>query len=260
MINGCPGRPICHQRGVRQGDPLSPMLFIIAMDFLDRIFRKDEAHGILQSSGNVAVQHQCSFYADDVILFASPTQQKGRAVARLQNSFGAASRLRINMHKSSITPIVGGEDDMAAFLLEFPCQVQQFHIRYLGVPLSVHKPLKSCIRPVIEKVAAKLTPWHGSLMNKSGRLIVVKTVSSAVPIYTMMANNLPAWAIEEIDAIRLNFLWTGDQPTRGKCLVAWSTVCRPTTLGDLGILDLKLGGIALQSRWLWLQNTDSDRA
>ncbi|CAL5041675.1 unnamed protein product [Urochloa decumbens] len=98
-------------------------------------------------------------------------------------------------------------------------------------------------------------------MNKSGRLIVVKSVASAVPIYTLMANNLPAWAIDEIDAICRNFLWTGgEQSARGKCSVAWPIVCRLKELGGLGIADLRLTGIALQSKWLWLQKTDQDRA
>ena len=51
-----------------------------------------------------------------------------------------------------------------------------------------------------------------------------------------------------------------DASVRGKCMVAWTTVCRPTKLGGLGINDLKLQGFALQARWLWLQRTDHDRA
>jgi hypothetical protein len=51
----------------------------------------------------------------------------------------------------------------------------------------------------------KLTPWNGKLMNKSGRLIVVQSVASTIPIYTLMGDDLPAWAVEEIDALRRNF-------------------------------------------------------
>jgi hypothetical protein len=68
-------------------------------------------------------------------------------------------------------------------------------------------------------------------------------------------------AIKEIDAICRKFLWVGkDESINGKCLVTWKTVCRPTELGGLGITDLRLAGYALQSRWLWLQKTDSVRA
>jgi hypothetical protein len=72
---------------------------------------------------------------------------------------------------------------------------------------------------------------------------------------------LPPWTRKQIDAICRKFLWVGkDESVRGMCMVAWSTACQPTDLGGLGISDLKLAGYALQTRWLWLQKTDSARA
>ncbi|CAD6228770.1 unnamed protein product [Miscanthus lutarioriparius] len=114
---------------------------------------------------------------------------------------------------------------------------------------------------MVEAVARKLPPSHGSLMARSGRLIWVKSVLHAVPIYAMMADNLPPWARKEIDAICRKFFWAGrDTSVHGKCMVAWEAVCKPTKLGNLGVTDLKLASFALQSRWLWLQKTDQDRA
>lgn len=154
--------------------------------------------------------------------------------------------MHVNLQKCSITPIFGAQEDVAAFQQEFQCRIQQFSINYLGVPLSTKKLPRSCIMPVIEKVAVKLTPWQGNLTNKSGRLIVIKSVASAVPIYTIMANNLPVWAVEEIEALQRNFLWAGgEESARGKCTVAWPSVCRPTILGGLGVRNLKLAEIAL---------------
>ncbi|CAD6206506.1 unnamed protein product [Miscanthus lutarioriparius] len=80
-------------------------------------------------------------------------------------------------------------------------------------------------------------------------------------IYSMMVDNLPPWARKEIDAICRKFLWAGgDTSVRGKCMVAWDTICRPTELGGLGITDLRLTGYALQTHRLWLQKTDDSRA
>jgi integrase len=77
----------------------------------------------------------------------------------------------------------------------------------------------------------------------------------------MMADKLPPWARKEMDALCRRFLWVGKEASvHGKCMVAWSTACRPTELGGLGISDLKLAGYALQTRWLWLQKTDSAHA
>jgi integrase len=76
----------------------------------------------------------------------------------------------------------------------------------------------------------------------------------------MMVDSLPPLVTKEIDAICRKFLWVGnDVLVHSKCLVAWKTACRTTELGELGITDLKLVGYALQTRWLWLQKTDSSR-
>lgn len=88
----------------------------------------------------------------------------------------------------------------------------------------------------------------------------VTSVLSAISIYCMIANGLPAWARAEIDTICRTFLWAGNGDARGKSMVAWKTYTRPKELGGLGIVDLKLVATAFESKWLWLQRTDADRA
>jgi hypothetical protein len=131
------------------------------------------------------------------------------------------------------------------------CQVKPFPITHLGLPLSIKKVPKAEIQSVVEAVARKLPPCNGSLMARSGRLVWIKSVLRAIPIYYMRAENLPPWARREIDAIYRKFLWVGkDTSVCGKCMVAWEAICKPTELGGLGITDLKLAGFALQTRWL----------
>jgi hypothetical protein len=261
LLNGRQGPLIKHLRGVRQGDSLSPMLFIIAMDVLNRLFKRAASDGVLRRMPVEGIKFQCSMYADDVILFIHPTVQEARAVKQILAIFGDASGLRTNLAKCSITPIYGGEDSLPDIVHILGCQVIQFPIKYLGLPLSTRAIPKAHYQSLVEAVARKLPPCHGTLMARSGRLVWVKSVLRAVPIYAMLAENLPPWARKELDAICRRFFWAGgEQSTRGKCMVAWSTCCRPTHLGGLGISDLKLAGYALQTRWLWLQRTDHDRA
>lgn len=145
LLNGCPGRPIAHLRGVRQGDPLSPLLFIVAMDVLDKIFRRAAEEGILQPCGSPAIKHQCSFYADDVILFASPSRQDGRAVARLLNIFGAASGLKVNLQSlkiyqhSSMSSLVKSSNSQFA-IWEFPSRP------------------RNCLKPASDPSLSRLPP------------------------------------------------------------------------------------------------------
>jgi hypothetical protein len=85
------------------------------MDILDRIFKHAADCGILESPGRQEVQHRCSFYADDVILFTAPTRREGYAVARLLSIFGHASGLCTNLQKCSVTAIFDPGDLMADF-------------------------------------------------------------------------------------------------------------------------------------------------
>lgn len=107
---------------------------------------------------------------------------------------------------------------------------------------------------------AQLPTSLGPLMARSGRLVWIKSVLSAMPLYAMLANGLPPWFRKEITICR-RFFWAGkDDDVCGKCMVAWPSVCMPTDLGWLGVINLRLASIMLQARWLWLQQVDTDRA
>jgi hypothetical protein len=72
LINGQPTKAIRHERGLRQGDPLSPMLFILAIDPLQRIIEVAANKGILNLVLPRAASLRCSLYADDAAIFAAP--------------------------------------------------------------------------------------------------------------------------------------------------------------------------------------------
>jgi hypothetical protein len=76
ILNGHQGPPIAHLRGVRRGDSLSPLLFIIAMDILHRMFQKGCRDGVIRRMQPHEIKYQCSIYADDVMLFIRPTVQE----------------------------------------------------------------------------------------------------------------------------------------------------------------------------------------
>jgi hypothetical protein len=192
LLNGLQGPPIRHLRGVRQGDSLSPLLFIIAIDILHRLFPKAVEDGVLKKLKPLAVKYQCSFYADDVIMFIRPSVQEARAVKEILRIFGAASGLQTNLAKCSVTPIYGGEDVIDQVVQILGCQVQPFPIKYLGLPLSTRPIPKASYQMVVEQVARKLPPCQGAIMARSGRLVWIKSVLRSIPVYAMMAENLPA--------------------------------------------------------------------
>lgn len=190
LLNGHKGPPIRHFRGVRQGDSLSPMPFILAMDVLHRVVTKACADRVLRPMQPQGVKFQCILYANNVILFIRPTPQEATVVKEILSIFSDATGLRTNLAKCSIMLIYDGEDTMDEIVQILGCQVRQFPVRYLGLPLSSKKILKAKVQMLVEIVARKMPACHGSLMARSGRLVWIKVILRAIPIYLMVANSL----------------------------------------------------------------------
>lgn len=100
LLNGDPGRVITHRRGLRQEDPLSPMLFIIAMDVLSSLVAKADDLRLLEPLVTKPLSHRMYIYADDVILFANSFPTDMNLIKKLLQCFGEASGLKTNMAKS----------------------------------------------------------------------------------------------------------------------------------------------------------------
>lgn len=83
LLNGVPGRIIAHRRGIRQGDPLSPMLFIFAMDVLNSLFVKAKNCGLLGRLAPRGLAHRTSHFTDDTVVFLRPWLQDLRVCAAL---------------------------------------------------------------------------------------------------------------------------------------------------------------------------------
>jgi mannosylglycoprotein endo-beta-mannosidase len=80
LVNGGAGPAFRHGRGLRQGDPISPMLFIIVMDVLSGMFRAVEERGLLSDLRSLGIRNRVSLYADDVVVFAKPIEGELEAV------------------------------------------------------------------------------------------------------------------------------------------------------------------------------------
>jgi hypothetical protein len=115
--------------------------------------------------------------------------------------------------------------------------------------LSITKLPKSTLQPLVDRITDKLPDWKGWLMHRSSHLILVKTTLSAIPMYTSISIGLPRWLIKALQKILKVFLWSSSEVIQnGKCIVALSRMQRHLHLGGMGIMDLRLLGIALRVR------------
>jgi len=92
LLNGIPGQPINHGKGLRQGDPLSPLLFILAIDPLQRLLNLATEAGILSKLGWNKMRLCTSMYADDAAIFLRPIKEEVTALKRLLQLFWRGHR------------------------------------------------------------------------------------------------------------------------------------------------------------------------
>lgn len=136
---------------------------------------------------------------------------------------------------------------------------QNFPIQYLGMPLTIKAPTRALFLPLIEKVESRLAGWQSRLISRGGRLQLVKSVLSSIPLYYMHCFLLPKWVIARIDKARRQFLWgRTTAQMRGISLCNWQKVCLPIEWGGMGVPDLTLRNISLLLRWWWKGYNDRD--
>jgi hypothetical protein len=138
LLNGNLGRRILHYRGVRQGDPLSTMLFQLAMEPLQLLFRKAQEMGLLWKLHPICDAFRVSMNADDAALFLNPTKHDLDISDFILKIFSEASGLVTNLSKTQYFPIKCNENDLALHQ-DLGRQVSSFPYTYLGMPLHFRK-------------------------------------------------------------------------------------------------------------------------
>ena len=147
LLNGIPGPTFLHQRGLRQGDPLSPYLFILAIDTLQNLFQLATEDGSLSTLRGRHAKLRLSLYADDAVVFINPVKEELEMVIQIMRSFGDATGLRINLEKSSVAAIRCHDIDLENVLTAFPGQRVDFPLTYLGIPIVMGRLRLAHIQP-----------------------------------------------------------------------------------------------------------------
>ncbi|KAL5550481.1 hypothetical protein UlMin_000657 [Ulmus minor] len=180
-------------RGLRQGDPLSPFLFILVADILGRMMDKavsiGEVKGFKVGREEVVVSHLQ--FADDTLFLLDPDQSNIQKVHTILNFFSMCSGLKINMNKSSLAGIHMEDEEVMALAAVVGCEKGSSPMKYLGLPLGGNPNSTEFWNPVVEKVGKRLDGWKKSVLSKGGRLTMIQSVLSSIPIYFMSLFKLP---------------------------------------------------------------------
>lgn len=212
LVNGAPTDEFAISRGVRQGDPLSPFLFILAMEGLNIAIKsaceKSLIHGVKLPRDGPSISHL--FYVDDAIFAGKWDRESIKNLSRILKCFHISSGLKVNFFKSRLFSVGVVNAILSETALVLGCLHRSFPFTYLGVPLGANMALKKYRKPILDKISSKLSYWKDIFLMFEGRLTLIKYVLDSLPTFYMSPFRAPQGIIDQLDKIRRRFLgWGG---------------------------------------------------
>lgn len=169
LVNDPPSNIFFPSRGMRQGDPLSPILFIILAKCLGRfILRKSQdqsLQGPKPSLGPSTFTHQK--FMDDTILGGDTSIHKARMFKGLLNTYTMGFSQAINQEKSSVYFINTPMERQRKISCILGSNIGSLLANYLGFPLGT-KPSNAFWNNIIDRFNKKLAGWKGATLSQAG--------------------------------------------------------------------------------------------
>jgi hypothetical protein len=252
-VNDDIGHNFQTRKGLRQGDPLSPILFNIVADMLAILIARAKEAGQIGGLLSHLVDGGISIlqYADDTILFMEHDIAKALNMKLILCIFEQLSGLKINFHKSEIFCFGRAKDIEQQYMQIFGCEAGALPFRYHGIPIH-HRILRNAEwNPVETRFASKLGCWRSKMLSYGDRLVLINSVLTSLPMFMLSFMEIPVGVRKRLDFYRSNFFWQSDEQKKRYRLSKWNMICRPKDQGGLGIEVLELKNKCLLSKWLF---------
>lgn len=232
-VNGASGGFFQSTKGIRQGDPLSPYLFVLAMECLSRLLMsRYESGNIGYHPRTEGIKLSHLMFADDVMIFFDGCSNSLHGISECLDDFASWSGLHMNTAKTEL--FTTGIDQVESGVIEaYGFSKGSLPIRYLGLPLVSRKLKISEYAPLMTKITLSFRSWSAKLLSFAGRLQLLKTVIFGTVNFWASAFMLPKGCIKNIESLCSRFLWSGNIEKRGLAKIAWNTVCLPKKEGGL---------------------------
>lgn len=251
-INGVLEGYFKSESGLRQGDPLSPYLFVLAMEVLTACIRKftcsvDFKHHL----GTKELDLSHLIFADDVLLFSKGDLTSVKLLMEGVHLFSSISGLQLNLSKCSVF-FSKLPDEIRINILEHTGFTEgSLPITYLGLPLISGKLNSRCCTPLVQRLCDRIDKWTCRFLSIAGRLQLIKSILFAIQGYWSMYLFLPKNVLKKIQQLLANFLWGGTASNSVQHKVSWEDCCLPMSEGGLGIRNVLIWNQAAIFYQLW---------
>ena len=210
LINGEPKGKIIPSRGLRQGDPISPYLFLLCAKGLLAMIKKEENKGNLKG---IAVCRRAPrithmLFADDSIVFCRTTREECDRVVNVLEDYERDSRQKLNKEKTSLYFSKNTSKEIKEYVKEkFRARVVQHPEKYLGLPPLVGRGKRKAFNRIKDQEGRKIACWKGNLLSQPGKEILIKAVDQATTTYTMSVFKILDTLCKELNSLMGNFWW-----------------------------------------------------
>ncbi|XP_060216645.1 uncharacterized protein LOC132644105 [Lycium barbarum] len=254
LINGQSHGFFRSSRGVKQGDPLSPTLVIIAAEVLTRslnkLHEKPSFIGYGMPKWSPQINHLS--YAYDTILFCFGDGCSLKLMMKRLRNYEKASGQLVNTDKSCYY-----------IHHKVPARVNRrikrhtkmrngsFPFTYLGCPVFYGRRKLIYYEDLIKKVMKRILSWQNRLLSFGGRYVLINHVVQTMPVYLLSAMNPPSGVIKQLHKIFAKFLWSNTVGVKSKHWVAWDKLCLPKDEGGIGLRSLTDISKALFAKLWW---------
>jgi hypothetical protein len=253
LVNGSPTREINIKRGLKQGDPLAPLLFLLVAEGLGLLMRRavdlHKFHPFLMGREGAPVS--LLQYADDTLCIGEANVDNLWTLKAILRGFELISGLKVNFWKSCLIGVNVAEDFMTMATDFLNCRRGAIPFKYLGLPVGANPRKFSTWEPMLDVMRGRLGSWGNKYLSLGGRIVMINAVLNAIPVFFLSYMKMPIKVWKEAVKIQRTFLWGGLSKRNKTCWVKWDDICKPKREAGLGIRDLRLMNLSLLAKWRW---------
>ncbi|KAF7825904.1 reverse transcriptase [Senna tora] len=260
-VNGVLSNSISPSRGLRQGDPLSPYLFILAEEVLSFLIFKAMGENLYRG---IKLAPSCPnlshlLFADDAIIFASACTSEVYTLVDILNTFTKFSGQKLNTSKSGVIFEKSTPQAIRANICAI-LSIQEWDSpgKYLGIPSLWGRSKSNILSWIKEKVVNKISGWKENFLSNAGKEVLIKFVIQAIPSYAMSILRFPKSFCQSISSLVANFWWSNSGKDKGIHWMKWDKLSCNKKMGGLGFKNLYCQKTALLGKQAWRLWKNSD--